>query len=158
MKRADIQAVFFWQSRLLHHKRPWEKVLQEGHKIGSHSHLHVNLAEKSFEAQYTQMKTSVDVQEKVTGRRPVLFRPPYGRYDRNTLKAASELGLQVVLWNLASLDWQLKKNPAAILDNVVHAVKPGSIILLHEYEQTLAVLEELIVRLKNENYSFSNDI
>lgn len=158
LEEASVPAVFFWQSRLLHYKRPWKKTLEYGHKIGSHSHLHVNLAEKPLEIQRKQIKTSVELFEHITGQKPHFFRPPYGQFNEDTIQAAAELDMQVVLWNVASLDWQLKKDPEKIVENVMSAVKPGCIILLHEFEQTASVLEELIHRLKRENYSFSNEL
>lgn len=43
LKVENVPAVFFWQTRLLHPVRPWRKVIDEGHMIGSHSCKHPDL-------------------------------------------------------------------------------------------------------------------
>ena len=55
LEAENVKAVFFWQSRLLYSKRPWERVLQEGHIIGTHSSKHRNLVKLSFNDQFQDL-------------------------------------------------------------------------------------------------------
>lgn len=155
LKEENVQAMFFWQSRLLYPSRPWQRLVDEGHILGTHSMKHRNLVELSYEEQYEDIRNSVAHIEKITGNPLVYFRPPYGRYDRNTLKAAKALNLTTVLWRIASMDWELKEDPDQIVRYVTENLEDGAIILLHELEQTVAILPQLIKAIKEQGYSFS---
>lgn len=150
----DVPAMFFWQTRLLYPKRPWQRVLDEGHGIGTHTINHPNLANMTYEQQYKQIKTSTSDLECITGEKIRYFRPPFGQYNADTILIAEELGLQTVMWRIASIDWELKSNPDQIVSNIIDHVDNGSIILLHELEQTVAVLPIIIARLKEKGFTF----
>ncbi|WP_053219925.1 polysaccharide deacetylase family protein [Virgibacillus senegalensis] len=154
LKQENVPAMFFWQSKLLHPKRPWKRLIQEGHRIGSHTITHPNLTKLDFNAQYRQLAASVKSIEAITGEKVDYFRPPFGQYDENTKRAAEKLGLSVVLWKIASIDWELKDNPQQIVENTVHHLQDKSIILLHELEQTVEALPQLIQSIKQEGYTF----
>lgn len=150
-----VPAIFFWETRLLYTARPWKRVLEEGHIIGTHSSKHVNMAKLSYQDQYTALEKSVRKIKTVTKQEVVYFRPPYGQYNRDTIKAAKQLGVRPVLWRIGSLDWELKEDPAQIVENVVDHLEDGAIILLHELKQTLNVLPILIDEIRNQGYQFT---
>lgn len=155
LKDENVQAMFFWQSRFLYPKRPWERVIKEGHIIGTHSINHKDLVKLPYVKQLHDLKYSVEVIEGITGEKVTYFRPPFGRYNEDTIKAAKQLGLTTVMWRIASIDWELEDNPEKIICNVVDHLEDGAIILLHELKQTLHILPELIRNIKNKGYSFT---
>ncbi|WP_332628871.1 polysaccharide deacetylase family protein [Halalkalibacter flavus] len=155
LEKEGVNAVFFWQTRLLHHNRPWKRVLNDGHLIGAHTHRHPNLTKLSFAKQMHEIQTSKEAIKTITGQTVKYFRPPFGQYNRDTLKIAEHLQLQTVMWDISSFDWNLKQDPNQIIENVVGHVQDGSIILLHELEQTLLILPKLIQKLKKKGYHFS---
>ncbi|MBU8906669.1 polysaccharide deacetylase family protein [Desertibacillus haloalkaliphilus] len=150
-----VPALFFWQSRLLHDQRPWQRVLTEGHKIGSHAHNHKNLVKLDRQQQYEQVKSSVKQIEAITGEPVRYFRPPFGRYNEDTMAAISQLGLTPVMWDISSYDWELKADPSQIICNVANHVRGGSIILLHELAQTVTVLPEIIDKVRDQGFEFT---
>jgi peptidoglycan/xylan/chitin deacetylase (PgdA/CDA1 family) len=155
LKDENVPAAFFWQSRLMYESRPWKRVLDEGHQIGTHSTKHLNMTKLNFEGQYKDLKQSVAKIEGITGTKIEFFRPPFGQYNDHTLSAAHALGLVPVLWRIASMDWELKDNPDQIISHVLNHLEDGAIILLHELHQTLEVLPTLIKEIKNLGYQFS---
>ena len=155
LKSEQVQAVFFWQSRLLYPERPWQRVLTEGHLIGTHSTKHLNLVKLSYAEQYKEIKNSMTKINTITGQRVKYFRPPFGQYNQDTLKAANELNVTPVMWRIASMDWELKDNPQQIIANVTEQLEDGAIILLHELRQTVEILPELIKVIKDKGYQFS---
>ncbi|MBT2569659.1 polysaccharide deacetylase family protein [Planococcus sp. ISL-110] len=155
LKQQKVPAMFFWQSRLLYPARPWQRVLDEGHVIGTHSRKHRNLVQLSYEEQCRDIRNSLAHIEKITGTQVVFFRPPYGRFNSDTIKAARALGLTTVMWRIASMDWELKDDPSQIIRYVTENLEDGAIILLHELEQTVAILPHLIKAIKEQGYSFS---
>lgn len=98
---------------------------QTGADIEDHTINHPNLRGKSYAFQRKEICGNADAEAAEFGRRPVLFRPPYGNYDVNTQKAAADCGMKaVVLWT------------AAVNDGVVqfqqgNHLNPGDIVLMH---------------------------
>lgn len=155
LKQQEVPAMFFWQSRLLYPSRPWQRLLGEGHVIGTHSMKHRNLVQLSYEEQCMDIRNSLAHIEKITGMPVVFFRPPFGRFNSDTLKAARALGLTTVMWRISSMDWELKDDPSQIIRYVTENLEDGAIILLHELEQTVAILPQLIAAIRKKGYSFS---
>lgn len=154
LKEENVPAVFFWQTRLLHPKRPWTRVIDEGHLIGTHTIKHLNLVNLTYEEQFMQIRNSITHIEEITGKEVKYFRPPYGQFNNNTLEASKQLNVLPVMWRVASIDWELKEDPQQIIKNVTDNLEDGAIILLHELKQTLEVLPQLIRAIREEGYKF----
>ncbi|MFG2618413.1 polysaccharide deacetylase family protein [Streptomyces sp. NPDC048507] len=96
-----------------------------GSTINNHTLTHPNLRTLSFAAQKKEICGQQERLEKRFGKRPALFRPPYGNYNDDTLKAASECGISsVVLWRAS-----MQINNFQYAEG--SALKPGDIILAH---------------------------
>jgi peptidoglycan/xylan/chitin deacetylase (PgdA/CDA1 family) len=155
LKEKDVQAVFFWQSRLCHHKRPWDRMAFEGHVIGSHSRNHPNFSKLTHKEQFEQMKFSKEKIEKLYGEKLKYFRPPFGQFNGDTVTAAKELNLEIVMWRIASLDWQKGITADELIKNVCDNLEDGAIILLHELPVTLEALPRLIDAIREKGYAIS---
>lgn len=155
LKTEKLPAMFFWQSRLLYRERPWKRVLEEGHLIGTHSCKHLHLSKLSYAEQFEDLERSKRKIEAITSTPVTYFRPPFGRYDLATTKAARDLGLKTVMWRISSMDWELACHPEEIWSNVIPNLEDGAIILLHELKQTVQILPELIERIRSEGYGFT---
>nr|WP_281285206.1 polysaccharide deacetylase family protein [Alkalicoccus halolimnae] len=152
LNKENMNAYFFWQTSRLYASRPWENLYKEGHGLGSHGHRHVDFTRLSPEKQWKHLQVSVREMTQITGISPEFFRPPYGKYNKDTVDAASSLGMKTVLWSLASLDWELKQSPESIIRNITEHLNPGAVILLHEFRQTRDILPELLQEIRNRNY------
>jgi peptidoglycan/xylan/chitin deacetylase (PgdA/CDA1 family) len=98
----------------------------------------------------------------VTGVRPHLFRPPYGRKTPWELEYVKRKGLVTVTWSVSANDPH-KPPSDAITEKVLHAARPGAIILLHDgngikhgadRSRTVAALPQIIESLKAQGYTF----
>jgi peptidoglycan/xylan/chitin deacetylase (PgdA/CDA1 family) len=154
LNKHDVKAMFFWQSRLLHKKRPWQRVIDDGHVIGGHSLRHRDLTKLTMDEQFRDINKNKMQIEQLTGQLVKYFRPPFGQFNENTLQVLKSLDLIPFLWEVAGLDWELKDHPDHIIHNIISYVNDGSIILLHELKQTAAILDDLISELKEDGYSF----
>lgn len=155
LKKEDVPAAFFWQSRLLYPARPWKRVLEEGHQIGSHSAKHMNLINLPYEEQYEDIQNSLMKIKQITGFEVKHFRPPFGQFNDDTLKAAKDLNLVPVMWRVASMDWELQKTPEKVISTVIDNLEDGAVILLHELQHTAEILPELIQAIREKGYGFS---
>ncbi|HTE24286.1 polysaccharide deacetylase family protein [Flavitalea sp.] len=131
------------------------KMVSSGHIIGNHSHSH----HFWFDI-YGSAKMEADLQQmneelyRVTGLKPLFFRPPYGVTNPNLAKAVAHLDMVAVGWNIRSLD-TIVKDPKKLLHKVLKAVKPGAIILFHDTsETTFLMLKAFIEGAREQGYEF----
>jgi peptidoglycan/xylan/chitin deacetylase (PgdA/CDA1 family) len=66
------------------------------------------------------------------GATPALFRPPGGSTSAGLVRAAAALGQRVVLWSVDPDDWSPGGSSKGIAKRVLSAVRPGSIVILHD--------------------------
>ncbi|MFJ8013086.1 polysaccharide deacetylase family protein [Streptomyces sp. NPDC096339] len=93
--------------------------------INNHTLTHPNMRTLSYEAQKREICGQQEHLEKRFGKRPPLFRPPFGNYNDDTLRAASECGVSsMVLWKVS-----MQINNFQYAEG--SALKPGDIILAH---------------------------
>lgn len=94
--------------------------------IEAHTISHPKLPGTSYAFQYSQICGSADALAGAFGRRPTLFRPPYGYYDATTLRVAHDCGFQaVVTWTV------VVEYGKVAYQTSVRRVQPGDILLLH---------------------------
>jgi hypothetical protein len=92
--------------------------------------------------------------ERVTGKKPLLFRPPFGELDDFGRAAVRERGLDVLLWNIEVNDMQ-RDDPHEMLKDITRQLnhKEGGIVLLHDIRKTsVAVVRELLVWLNEHRW------
>ncbi|MFJ3722224.1 polysaccharide deacetylase family protein [Streptomyces sp. NPDC090045] len=93
--------------------------------INNHTLSHPNLRTLPFEGQKKEICGQQERLEKRFGTRPPLFRPPFGNYNDDTLRAASECGVSsLVLWRVS-----MQINNFQYAEG--SALRPGDIILAH---------------------------
>lgn len=80
------------------------------------------------------------------------FRPPEGSFSAGVAAAANRLNERVVLWSVDPTDWKPGTTAAAIVRNVLSAVQPGSIVVLHDgggdRSATVAALPGIITAIR----------
>lgn len=107
---------------------------------------------------------SADVLAQLLGRRPRLYRPPWGWLTPWEGSRLIQRGYAIIGWDVYTLDWKLPEiDGATLADGIYRDTRPGSIILLHDsngirptshkVEMTNAV-RHLVPRLRAEGYTF----
>ncbi len=149
----DVKATFFlvdfWSQK---YPDDVKMIAERGHDIGNHSTTHPDMANLSAEQIAQELNTSADTIESLTGKRPVLFRPPYGSYSDTLIETAESLGYQTIQWSVDSLDWK-DISTEQIVERINRNVQNGSIILFHNNAQhVLEYLPQILENLKNSGY------
>lgn len=97
-----------------------------GVTINNHTLNHRYLPGLSYNEQKAEICTQQDIIEKEYGKRPRLFRPPYGNYNGDTLRIAKSCGIEAVpLWSEEAFPDHMEWRE---WDRDLH---PGDIILTH---------------------------
>ena len=95
--KATFFLVYFWSKEF---PEDVKMIAERGHDIGNHSTTHPDMANLSEEEIAQELNTSADTIESLTGKRPVLFRPPYGSYSDRLINTAESLGYQTIQWSV----------------------------------------------------------
>ena len=149
--RATWFMVEFWTEKYEDYVK---KIDAAGHEIGTHSSTHSYMSKQNAEEIKLELASSSEAIEKVTGKKTELFRPPYGDYDDELIKTASELGYYSIQWDVDSLDWK-DLSATDIAMRVINGVRSGSIILMHNNGlHTAEAVPIILETLKNKGYTF----
>ncbi|MEU2154786.1 polysaccharide deacetylase family protein [Streptomyces sp. NPDC019396] len=102
------------------------RMRERGVTLNNHTLTHPYLRGRPYRFQRREICGQQARIEEEFGERPRLFRPPYGAYDRNTLRAAKSCGIEAVpLWAAEAFPDHMEWREA---DRDLH---PGDIILTH---------------------------
>ncbi len=131
--------------------------LAAGHEIGNHTVNHPHLRTLSV-AQIRQQIELTDVEiAKITGQKPVLFRPPYEELTENILSAAHLCNKQIILSTI-TLEHHTLPLARQKAHRAINMAFPGAIILAHDGRinraTTVAALPYLIEGLQKKGYRF----
>ncbi len=125
--------------------------IKSGDVVGDHTETHPMMATLSPHEQYEELFDQMAQIEVIGGRRPRLFRPPYGSFDATTFKELHHLHLLMILWSVDTSDYTLP-GVSAIVHTALAGAKPGAIILMHDgggnREETIAALPAIVRGLR----------
>jgi peptidoglycan/xylan/chitin deacetylase (PgdA/CDA1 family) len=93
--------------------------------VESHTRTHPDLRTLPEEGQRAEICGNADTLERAFGRRPVLFRPPYGAYNEATTRAAAACGMKAIVL------WEVSVNGADVGYRTVPQFRAGDILLMH---------------------------
>lgn len=132
LKKENVKATFFLIGKHVE-KYPEiaKRIINEGHEIGNHTYSHKEMFPASRKRVLKEIVKCEKTVEKVTGIKPVLFRPPRGIYSEAVRKIVLQSGYTMILWTISAVDWAWTP-PRAIAARIRRYVRPGAIILFHD--------------------------
>jgi peptidoglycan/xylan/chitin deacetylase (PgdA/CDA1 family) len=110
--------------------------------VEAHTQTHTDLRGLPEDRQRAEICGNADTAQRAFGRRPVLFRPPYGNYDDATRRAAAACGMAtLVLWGVTvdGSRMSFRETPE---------LRPGDIVLMHFRPQLAAELRIVTERIE----------
>lgn len=157
LRKENIKASFFMVG-LWAEKFPdaVKAIANDGHDIANHGYSHLRMSTIGKERCIDEINRCNQKLEEISGKKVVLFRPPYGDYNNTVVDTSNELGVFPIQWNVDSLDWKKEMSKEAIMDRILKRTKPGSIILFHNDTQyTSELLPQIISGLKEKGMQFA---
>jgi peptidoglycan/xylan/chitin deacetylase (PgdA/CDA1 family) len=138
LARHQVRATFFLIGSFVR-RRPEiaRAVHQAGHLLGNHTMSHPSLLWERPARVREELAACNAAIEDATGELVKWFRPPFGARRPDVLRAAVELGLTPVMWNVTAHDWDASQ-PNALAARVQAGIARnqrrgrGSNILLHD--------------------------
>ncbi|MGE5371301.1 MAG: polysaccharide deacetylase family protein [Solirubrobacterales bacterium] len=154
LKENDVKATFFitgqWAAK---NQETARMIASEGHEVANHGDRHRHVQSLSPEMIKTEILDAEAKLKQITGKKTRLYAPAYGEYDQKIGNAAAELGYQVILWSIDTIDWQ-KPDPNTIAQRVLPRIHNDAIILMHPTQPTVASLPGIVKTLRAEGYGF----
>ena len=151
LKRLHVHATFFCIGYLADEYPELVRAeLRAGMKVGNHSYNHPEVPPfDQLPSRLIDDEIALGARSLLrAGARPMLFRPPGGSFSSAAVRAAEQQGERVVLWSVDPRDWQPGSTAREIAGNVLDAVRPGSIVELHDgggdRSATLAALPAIV--------------
>jgi peptidoglycan/xylan/chitin deacetylase (PgdA/CDA1 family) len=159
LQRKHVRSTFFWVgSRIDGWERMVKRASRQGHEIANHSWLHDDLTGLPASAIRRQLTRTNRLIARLTGKRPRIFRPPYGAVNSKVRRVAAGLRMRTVTWDVDSIDW-MSPGCEQIAAKVRREVRPAAIVLLHDgggdRTQTLCALPRIIHDLRTRGYRFA---
>jgi peptidoglycan-N-acetylglucosamine deacetylase len=108
------------------------EITAAGHAVAVHGFRHRNalrLAPRTF---VEDLERGISSIETATGRRPDLYRPPYGIFSYPGIIEVRARGLAPLLWSRWGHDWRADRSPDAIATEVTKDLRAGDVLLLHD--------------------------
>ena len=132
-----------------------KSVYDAGHEIGNHTYTHRHIAGMDEETLKGELGRCEDALLELCEYRTHLFRPPEGAVTPCVERCSEEGDYSLILWSLDTRDWE-HKSASRIASSVLDGVRPGDIILMHDYigvkSKTPEALEVLIPELLRRGY------
>lgn len=149
----DVKTTFFvvgsWVDK---YPESVKQLSDAGHEIMNHSNSHPHMTQISKEAMKKEVEECDAKIEKITGKKPYLFRPPYGDYNAQVIDTLAECGHYTIQWSVDSLDWK-DLTAQQIYARVTDNIHPGAIVLFHNAaKNTPEALPMILKNLKESGY------
>jgi peptidoglycan/xylan/chitin deacetylase (PgdA/CDA1 family) len=109
--------------------------------VESHTRTHPDMRGLTQAQQTREICGNADSAARAFGRRPVLFRPPYGLYNADTQRAAAACGMQAVVL------WEQNVNHDMVGFRRRPEFRAGDIILMHlrpQFVQEINVIKQRV--------------
>lgn len=103
-----------------------DEIRENGHKIGIHGYSHIRGLYKRENEYFDDIKRSKDIIKSD------IFRPSHGRIYPKQAKKLTEMGYQVVLWDVITRDYDPDLSEEQVLNIAKKYTRNGSIVVFHD--------------------------
>ena len=124
-------------------------------ELGNHSYSHPDFAVIPPEVMTEEITKTQKIIYELTGKRPTLFRLPFGTYTQEALDVIAGQGLQIIQWDVVTGD----PDPNISAEDIIRAVETqarnGSIVIMHMNERgwhTAEALPTVIAKLQEKEF------
>jgi len=165
LDRHKVKATFFCVGeKAARYPDLCRSIVERGHSVENHSASHRHsFSLLGLAAMRREVQNGQEILTRITGRRPLFFRPPAGLRNPLLDPLLTKAGLRLASWSRRGYDTRTA-NPAVVLRRLLRALEPGAILLVHDdncartpagVPVVLAVLPDLIKAVHNSGLHFT---
>jgi peptidoglycan/xylan/chitin deacetylase (PgdA/CDA1 family) len=149
LREANVKATFFVIGKNAErHPELVRQMVAEGHAVGNHTYNHDYVFSKA--AAEKQVTDGQEAIEKIIGRKPNYFRPPFGVMTPEIARAVRKENCAVIGWDLRSQDGRIRTKEATI-KRVKSHLKNSTMLLFHDTNPTTPDALREIIHLCRQN-------
>lgn len=155
LKNFNCKATFFCiGDNITKNPGIFNRLIAEGHAVGNHTFNHL----RGWATEDARYIDNFRKCQELT--RSALFRPPYGRIKKSQITQLRQLhpGLQIIMWDVLSGDFDLDLSPEKCYQNVIRNTRNGSLIVFHDslkaFDRLQYALPAALTDLQNRGYQF----
>jgi peptidoglycan-N-acetylglucosamine deacetylase len=155
LRSFGAKATFFCIGKnVLEEPGLYKNILEEGHRVGNHTHNHLN-GWKTSDADYFN---NIQLAAKYIDSN--LFRPPYGRISKFQIRHLTQdpLRFRIIMWDVLSADFDRSISGDECALNVIRTSRPGSIVIFHDsakaYDRMCVALPKVLEYFSQSGFSF----
>lgn len=127
------------------------KIAEKGHLIGNHTYSHIKLTALSPDEIKKEIDKTNEEIKAITGEAPQFFRPPFGRYNSDTLNYVDMISVR---WSKDTIDWKYE-DEERLYRYLIKNAGDGEIFLMHDVEKTTVKgVLRAIETLQKQGYKF----
>lgn len=127
------------------------KIAGNGHLIGNHTYSHIKLTALSPNEIKKEIDKTNEEIKAITGEAPQFFRPPFGRYNSDTLNYVDMISVR---WSKDTIDWKYE-DEERLYRYLIKNAGDGEIFLMHDVEKTTVKgVLRAIETLQKQGYKF----
>lgn len=149
----DVKATFFTVGTWVDNYPEEVKLLADNDmEVGNHSNSHAHVNQMSYGEVLADMTKCNEKIEAITGKKVKYYRGPYGEYNNTVISVAKEIGMQVIQWDIDTLDYNGLTSDE-ICARIKSKLKNGSIILMHnDTKYTASSFQKIIDTINDEGF------
>ena len=128
-----VPATFFPNALYVRqHPEFWRRVAELGFPIGNHTVNHRDLTELTGAAVFKEINRDREMVEQITGVPMIrVMRPPYGTYNKRTLRQSARAGFPtILLWDVTASDTSRHASERSMIKAALSG-RNGSVVVLH---------------------------
>ncbi|MDA8195248.1 MAG: polysaccharide deacetylase family protein [Thermaerobacter sp.] len=154
----NAHATFFvLGSEVLRFPQVAAAIARQGSVLANHGWQHLNLYRSGANVLWQDAHRAETYVRSLGLPMAPLYRPPYGNVSQTLLAIFSRHGYRVILWSLDTRDWA-HTNGHVIAQKILHSIRPGSIVLMHDgggdRAPTVSALATILNILSAQRYRF----
>jgi peptidoglycan/xylan/chitin deacetylase (PgdA/CDA1 family) len=158
LKEHKVTATFFViGERARQYPEIISRMAEEGHELGHHSFYHRHPASVSATQLIDEARSTSALIREITGKAPVLFRPPHGKLTVRKMLRLWAAGQSIVLWSADPKDY-VRQSADEVAEYIrSNPLQGGDIVLMHDnLPHVAAVLPILIASAVKDGLRFTS--
>lgn len=132
-----------------------KSAVDSGSEIGIHGYTHKTFSSLGLAKTKAEIENTASLIVSATGKKPTHIRPPEGSYTAEIQKTISDMGYDIILWNVDTLDWKTRNASSVYSQVVSNGADGGDILCVHDiYSTTVEGTLSAIDDLQKKGYKF----
>ncbi len=152
LEKLNAKASFFLvEEKIKSYPDTVAKIAGNGHLVGNHTYSHIKLTALSPDEIKKEIDKTNEEIKAITGEAPKFFRPPFGRYNSDTLNYVDMISVR---WSKDTIDWKYE-DEERLYRYLIKNAGDGEIFLMHDVEKTTVKgVLRAIETLQKQGYKF----